>query len=64
MAGMTPEEVPGGIRVTIETSAPKQLARFVVGLGAIAKPLTPTLEAEVAALAKGALGAIASTASK
>ena len=63
MAGMTPEEVPGGIRVTIETSAPKQLARFVVGLGAIAKPLTPTLEAEVAALAKGALGAIASKAS-
>ena len=58
MEEMHAEEVPGGIRVTLETSAPKRLARFVVGLGAAAKPLTPALEAEVEALAKGALEAI------
>jgi predicted DNA-binding transcriptional regulator YafY len=52
------EEVPGGIRVTVGTSAPRRLARFVVGLGASAKPLTPDLEREVAALAEGALEAI------
>jgi predicted DNA-binding transcriptional regulator YafY len=55
MDAMECEEVPGGIRVTLETSAPKRLARFVVGLGAAAKPLTPELEREVAALAQGAL---------
>jgi predicted DNA-binding transcriptional regulator YafY len=60
MEEMQSEEVPGGIRVTIETSALKRLARAVVGLGAAAKPLTPELEKEVAALAKGALDAIAS----
>ncbi len=58
MDGMDFEEVPGGIRVTLETSAPKRLARFVVGLGAAAKPLTPELEREVVALAEGALGSI------
>jgi predicted DNA-binding transcriptional regulator YafY len=52
------EEAPGGIRVTLETSAPKRLARFVVGLGPAAKPLTPKLELEVAALARGALESI------
>jgi predicted DNA-binding transcriptional regulator YafY len=52
------EEVPGGIRVTVETSAPKRLARFVVGLGAAAKPLSAELEREVAALAHGALGSV------
>jgi hypothetical protein len=55
MDAMECEEVPGGIRVTLETSAPKRLARFVVGLGAAAKPLTPELERDVAALAQGAL---------
>jgi len=58
MDAMECEEVPGGIRVTVETSAPKRLARFVVRLGAAAKPLTPDLEREVAALAAGALEAI------
>jgi predicted DNA-binding transcriptional regulator YafY len=58
MEPMECEEVPGGIRVTVETSAPKRLARFVVGLGASAKALTPDLEREVAALAEGALEAI------
>lgn len=60
MEAMQAEEVPGGIRVTVETSALTRLARFVVGLGAAAKPLTPGLEAEVGALARGALEAIAS----
>ncbi|HEX7601168.1 MAG TPA: WYL domain-containing transcriptional regulator [Polyangiaceae bacterium] len=59
MEEMHAEEVPGGIHVTLETSAPKRLARFVVSLGAAAKPLTPALEAEVSALAKGALDSIA-----
>jgi predicted DNA-binding transcriptional regulator YafY len=53
------DEVPGGIRVTVKTSALPRLARYVVGLGAATKPLTPELEAEVATLAKGVLGAIA-----
>lgn len=61
MEEMQSEEVLGGIRVTLETSAVRRLARFVVGLGAAAKPLTPALEGEVAILAKGALDAIAST---
>jgi hypothetical protein len=58
MEAMQAEEVPGGIRVTVETSALTRLARFVVGLGAAAKPLTPGLEAEVTGLARGALEAI------
>ncbi len=62
MEEMAAEEVPGGIRVTLETSALKRLARFVVGLGVAAKPLSSELEGQVAALAKGALEAIALTA--
>jgi len=50
--------------VSVETTALPVLARFVVGLGASAKPLTPALEAEVAKLAQGALASIGSTASK
>ncbi len=57
MEEMQFEEVPGGIQVTIETSALKRLGRYVVGLGASAKALSPALEAEVIALAKGALEA-------
>jgi len=56
---MHAEEVPGGIHVTLETSALTRLARFVVGLGAAAKPLTPALAAEVSVLAKGALESMA-----
>ena len=59
--GMLPEPVPGGIRVTVETSALPVLGRFVVGLGAAAKPLTPALQGEVARLARGALASIEST---
>ena len=58
MDGMEDEEVPGGIRVTAETSGASRLARYVVGLGAAAKPLTPDLAREVIALAEGALKAI------
>ncbi len=58
MDGMVAEEVPGGIRVTLETAAPKRLARFVVGLGGAAKPMTPELEREVVALAEGALASV------
>jgi predicted DNA-binding transcriptional regulator YafY len=61
LEGMRCEEVPGGIRVTVETSALQRLARFVVGLGAAAKPLTSELEREVAALAQGALASISSS---
>ena len=60
MEEMQFEEVPGGIRVSVDTSALKRLARFVVGLGNAAKPLTAALESEVAALARGSLEAIAS----
>jgi predicted DNA-binding transcriptional regulator YafY len=56
--GMVCEEVPGGIRVSLETSAPKRLAGFVLALGGAAKPLSPELEREVVALAEGALVAI------
>jgi predicted DNA-binding transcriptional regulator YafY len=55
------EEVSGGITVTVETSGLKRLARFVVGLGAAAKPLTLELEREVAALAQGALASISTS---
>jgi predicted DNA-binding transcriptional regulator YafY len=59
--GMKAEPVPGGIRVTTETSALPVLGRFVVGLGAAAKPLTSPLQGEVARLARGALTSIEST---
>jgi predicted DNA-binding transcriptional regulator YafY len=52
------EEVPGGIRVTVETAALQRLARFVVGLGSSAKPLTAALECAVVTLASGALASI------
>jgi len=54
---MKGEEVPGlgGIRVTVETSALRQVARFVVGLGAAAKAETPALAEAVRELAQGAL---------
>jgi predicted DNA-binding transcriptional regulator YafY len=61
MDGMECEEVPGGIRVTAETSGASRLARYVVGLGATAKPLTADLEREVTLLAEGALEAVRTT---
>lgn len=56
IAGMRVEEATDGIRVDVETAALKRLARFVVGLGDAAKPLTVELRAEVATRARGALG--------
>jgi predicted DNA-binding transcriptional regulator YafY len=53
--GMRAESSVGGVRVTARTSAVRQVARFVVGLGASAKPESPELAREVEALAKGAL---------
>jgi hypothetical protein len=52
--------VLGGIRVTVHTAALPRLARYVVGLGGQAKPLTPALEEAVAALARGMLASIES----
>jgi predicted DNA-binding transcriptional regulator YafY len=57
MDGMECEDAVGGVRVTVENAAVKRLARYVVGLGASAKPLSRELEREVIALARGALGA-------
>ncbi len=53
--GMECEDVPGGIRVSVVTTAVQRLARFVVGLGGSMKVLTPELEGEVGKLARGAL---------
>ena len=55
---MRSEDVPGGIRIRLETTAVQRLARFVVGLGGAAKPLSPALASEVALLARGALDSI------
>jgi predicted DNA-binding transcriptional regulator YafY len=55
MDGMRIEQLPGGIQVTVETSALLRLARFVVSLGNAAQPETPALAHAVAALARGAL---------
>jgi predicted DNA-binding transcriptional regulator YafY len=57
IAGMRAHEAPGGIRIDVETAALERLARFVVGLGAAARPLTAELEAAVTELARGALDA-------
>jgi predicted DNA-binding transcriptional regulator YafY len=55
LEGMTAETLAGGVRVTVDTSAVLRLARFVAGLGAAARPETPTLAEAVAELARGAL---------
>jgi predicted DNA-binding transcriptional regulator YafY len=52
---ITQEQRPGGVRFCIETTAVTLLARFVVGLGAAARPETPLLAEEVAAIARAAL---------
>ena len=53
--GMRVETVHGGIRIHVETSAIERLARFVVSLGAAARPETRELAEAVADLALGAL---------
>lgn len=50
-------ELPNGrIRVTVETNAILQVARYVVGLGAAASAETPALAEAIEVLARGALG--------
>jgi predicted DNA-binding transcriptional regulator YafY len=51
---MQPEQVPGGIRVTVDTAGVNRLARYLVGLGGSAKALTETLRKEAAAVALAA----------
>lgn len=55
--GMTSEPVAGGIRVTVKTSAPQRVARYVVGLGGAASAETEGLATLVRELARGALEA-------
>jgi predicted DNA-binding transcriptional regulator YafY len=54
---MKVEPLPNGrIRVTVETNAILQVARYVVGLGAAATAETPALAEAIEVLARGALG--------
>lgn len=46
---------PGGTRFSIETAAVSALARFVAGLGEIARPETDELKAEIRSIAAAAL---------
>jgi hypothetical protein len=49
------EKIPGGIRLRGTVASPKQVARFVVSLGAAAQAETPELLDAVRVLAEGAL---------
>ena len=49
------EPVQGGMRFFVDTAAVVVLARYVAGLGEVARPETPELAAEVAAIARAAL---------
>jgi hypothetical protein len=55
LEGMRVETLHGGIRVLVETNATERLSRFVVSLGAAARPETRALADAVASLARGAL---------
>ena len=55
--GMSAVESDDGIHVTAHTAAVLQVARFVVGLGGLARPETPELAQAVAELARQALAA-------
>jgi predicted DNA-binding transcriptional regulator YafY len=59
LEGMQIEDLADGVRITAHTTAIGKLARFVIGLGGAAIPETPALAAEVEALARGALQAVA-----
>ncbi len=54
---MRSEEVPGGIRVTVQTAGVNRLARYVVGLGGAARAMTEELRKEAAAVAAAAVRA-------
>lgn len=56
LTGMKGESCGQGMRVTVRTSAPLQVARFVVGLGEAAKVETGMLREMVRELAIGAMG--------
>ncbi len=58
LATMKVQTIPNGgrIRVTVETNAILQVARYVVGLGAAATAETPALAEAIEVLARGALG--------
>lgn len=53
---MKVQQLTGRIRITVETNAILQVARYVVGLGAAATCETPALAEAVEVLARGALG--------
>jgi predicted DNA-binding transcriptional regulator YafY len=53
--GFQATDVPGGVEVTGDTAGMLPLARFVVGLGADARAITPELAAVVTELAQGSL---------
>ncbi len=55
LPGMRHEETDGGIRVTAETTAILQVARYLAGLGEAARPESPRLASCVLALAEGTL---------
>lgn len=55
LPGMKAERTVGGIRVSIRTSAPTIVARFVAGLGKAAVPEAEALERIVSEIAGGAL---------
>lgn len=58
LSGMSVDDIANSaIRVTLETNAILQVARFVVGLGAAATPESPALAEAVRMLAEGALTA-------
>jgi WYL domain len=52
---ITQEDVDGGVRFIVETTAVTVVARFVAGLGGAARPETPQLAELVAAIAREAL---------
>lgn len=54
-ANIASEPAPGGTRFSIETAAVSALARFVAGLGEIARPETPELKSEIRTIARAAL---------
>jgi len=58
LKGMTHETLPTGeLRVEVTTSAVERVARFVVGLGDVARPESAELCAAVVRLARAALAA-------
>lgn len=54
--GISTSEVDGGTRFTIDTAGVSVLARFVVGLGEVARPETKELALEIRRIAAAALG--------